>query len=364
MIPADQQVRGDSQARTFGDAIDPSHQLDPAPGCSSELRQEIGERLLRALHAGWNDARCDHTGLQQSQVVARKIEDLGQSRDVHRCAEIDAGQPQNWSFDDAEIGFHRGSRRIGIRTANREIHRDIQYAGAFREIHSEEEDVAPAAMSKIHADRSAFAKHREDSIHRARQSPHHLQRVVGGMAGARHPLIAANGAHAAPDLRGQGLEGEPVIGGSERAGGRCVHAFREKQVDRLIKAAVENLLESREADWAPIRHAIPKRKVEAVNGVKEKLRANPFVEIAALAPEPVERSRFGDEVRQRSRHAERIEGTITYRRRRRRDDVDEFTHAVAVASMALTASNSSNCASTSCRSRPASARAICAVRSP
>ena len=52
------------------------------------------------------------------------------------------------------------------------------------------------------------------------------------MAGARHPLIAADGADAAAHLGGEGLEGEAVIGGGEGAGGRGVDAFGGLQARR------------------------------------------------------------------------------------------------------------------------------------
>jgi hypothetical protein len=63
------------------------------------------------------------------------------------------------------------------------------------------------------------------------------------MAGARHPLIAADGANAPPDLGRERLEREPMIRSGE--GARCGggdFTGREQGVDGLVKAAVEDLL--------------------------------------------------------------------------------------------------------------------------
>ena len=43
------------------------------------------------------------------------------------------------------------------------------------------------------------------------------QRVVGGVAGAEHPLVAAHGAHGAAHLVGERLEAEAAVSGGERA---------------------------------------------------------------------------------------------------------------------------------------------------
>ena len=52
------------------------------------------------------------------------------------------------------------------------------------------------------------------------------QRIIGRMAGAEHPLVAAHGAHAAAHLVGQRLEAERAVGGGQRAGDRGARPMR------------------------------------------------------------------------------------------------------------------------------------------
>jgi hypothetical protein len=53
---------------------------------------------------------------------------------------------------------------------------------------------------------------------RRRSSGTHLQWLVESVADAKHPLVAAHRAHAAPHLIGQGLKRQSMIGRSQRAG--------------------------------------------------------------------------------------------------------------------------------------------------
>ena len=59
---------------------------------------------------GRHDARGDHRGLEQPQVVLGEVEHLGQAGDVGRGAQVDAGQAQQRLVDDAEVGLHRRPR--------------------------------------------------------------------------------------------------------------------------------------------------------------------------------------------------------------------------------------------------------------
>src|SRR5258707_74218 len=77
-----------------------------------------------------------------------------------------------------------------------EIDRDVQDTRAFGEIHSQEKDVAPRAVRQIHANRSPL----EENGHRPigcglEQLAADAQRLVGWMADAEHPLVAAHRAH-------------------------------------------------------------------------------------------------------------------------------------------------------------------------
>ena len=74
--------------------------------------------------------------------------------------------------------------------------------------------------------------------------------MIGRMTHAKHPLIAADGAHAAPHLVGEGLKREPLIGRGQRAGDGVAGAFGflhgEKILDRLRKSAAQQMFEALE----------------------------------------------------------------------------------------------------------------------
>ena len=58
------------------------------------------------------------------------------------------------------------------------------------EIHAEEEDVAPAAVRKIHPHWSGFMKERIESGCFLEQCGYNAQWMVGWMPGPEHPLVS------------------------------------------------------------------------------------------------------------------------------------------------------------------------------
>ncbi len=81
------------------------------------------------------------------------------------------------------------------------------------------------------------------------------QRLIGRMAHAKHPLIAAHRAHAAAHLVGQRLKGEPVIGRRQRAGNGIARrhravAMREKFVNGFLESGVATSVRSRGTESA------------------------------------------------------------------------------------------------------------------
>ena len=70
-----------------------------------------------------------------------------------------------------------------------------------------------------------------------------IQRMVGRMAHAKHPLVAADRADAAADLVGQGLKAQGLVGGGQGAGdgvARPVAFFgRAKFIDRLFETPAQ-----------------------------------------------------------------------------------------------------------------------------
>jgi hypothetical protein len=131
-----------------------------------------------------------------------------------------------------------------------EVDGDVEDAGALGIIHAEEEDVAPAAMAEVHADgvRSRRMGIDAGGIARSQFGPD-AEGLIERDAHAEHPLVAADGADAAADLVGEGLEGEAMVGGGEGAGdavaGSVVGLVGEEAGDGLVEPAVEEVFVSR-----------------------------------------------------------------------------------------------------------------------
>ena len=70
---------------------------------------------------------------------------------------------------------------------------------------------------------------------------------------------------------------------------------RREEVDGFVEAAVENLFEGGEGHGASVGDVVAEREMEAMNGVEEEMGAHAFVEIGALAAEPVEGGGFGQQ---------------------------------------------------------------------
>ena len=209
-----------------------------------------------AFHPRRDDARGDDGGFEQAQVVAGVVEDLGEVGDFGDGAEVDAHQPQQRFVDDADVGFD-GRARFGIAAMHRQIDGDVEDARAFREVHPQEEDVAPAAVREVHADGRGFVEDGEQPFGGAlQQLAAHAQRVIHRMAGAEHPLVAAHGTHAAAHLIGQGLEAQAVVGFGERAGdgvGGAVGRLQgQEAVDGFFEAALEEVRVAVVGDQPPL----------------------------------------------------------------------------------------------------------------
>src|SRR5206468_11362380 len=100
------------------------------------------------------------------------------------------------------------------------------HLGALGVVHAEEKDVAPAAVREVHAHGRTLSKNRVTAVAaRPEKLGPKAQRLVGGMAHAEHPLVAADRAHAAAHLIGQRLEGQPMIRRGEGAAERIVWAL-------------------------------------------------------------------------------------------------------------------------------------------
>ena len=130
----------------------------------------------------------------------------------------------------------------------------------------------------------------------------HAQRLIDGVAEAKHPGIAARGADGAADLIGESLKGEGVMRGGEgaregfaRAGG-LLRGGEDR--DRFLEAAFEQVAESVVGHAAESWQLRTRGQVVAVNRGEEEERADAFVEIGFAAPIGVEfgarREQLGD----------------------------------------------------------------------
>ena len=142
------------------------------------------------------------------------------------------------------------------------------------------------------------------------------------MAHAKHPLIAAHRADAAPHLIGERLESEPVIRGGERAAQRVARSVGllrgGENLDRLLETALEQLLVAVKRNLPAGFQLRARGQMEAMNRVEEKERADPLVEILAAAAEGVERVAFREQRlearrRRRASSSERLRGGVVGR---------------------------------------------------
>ena len=107
------------------------------------------------------------------------------------------------------------------------------------------------------------------------------------MAHPEHPLISPHGTHAAPDLVCEGLKGDLMINGCQRARdgftGTDVFLDLEKLFQRFLKTALQQVLKALERDHARRPGRQFPGQMETVNRIEEKQGPDPFVEVVAAA---------------------------------------------------------------------------------
>ncbi len=187
--------------------------------------------------------------------------------------------------------------------------------------------------------------------------------MVGGVADAKHPLIAAHGAHAAADLIGERLKSQLVIRRGQRAGDRIARPLRllhaEKAVNRFLEPALQQMLVAGERDEAFAIQTELRRQVKSVDRIQEEQRPDPFVQAVGLPTKRIERRTLRQKLLERGVAHRDIEGLVADAGVFGGDDGDELAHA-----RFCLANNSSSWVRTSSRSLPLSASAIWAVSRP
>ena len=220
------------------------------------------------------------------------------------------------------------------------IDRHVEHPRSLGKIHAEKEDVAPAGMREVHSHGCRFpqdGKHARSCGAVARSSEQFgpdPKGVIGRMANTKHPLVAAEAAHAAPHLIGECLEAEVSVGRRKGARDRIRRAVlplcREECLDRLLKPAVQQMLIPLVRNQSGVSLATPfairrqpVRQVKPVDRIQEKQRPHAFVQVCALPPKHLKRSRLRQQLLDGQLAADSIGRAVTGVRLRRRDDRDE-----------------------------------------
>ena len=301
---AGQQIGGDREARALWNVIHLADDFDPVTCLAGEPVQQFRERLRGAFHARRHQAAGDYGGLQQAEIVAREIEDLGDRCDVCRGLQIHAGEAQHGLIDHAEVGFYRrlrcGIRRHSLRTA-RSMEMFSTRAPSGKSIPRKKMSLQPLCVRSM---RTGVVSRRMGKTGAPVQKfAPQVQRVIGGMPGAEHPLVAAHAAHAAAHLVCQRLEGERFVTGGERTGDGGARApldlRRQEDIDGLFEAALQQVRVSREGNRRGGPGGGAQRNVEAVDRVEKEERAHAFVQIVASAAESIERLALGQQLFER-----------------------------------------------------------------
>jgi len=98
---AGQKACGDSQPGTFRDIVHAADDLNAVSGPSRKALQQNGQGLSRPFDPRRDDAAGDYTRLEQAQVVAGKVEDLDNGRNIGGSVQINAGQANDRLVDYA-----------------------------------------------------------------------------------------------------------------------------------------------------------------------------------------------------------------------------------------------------------------------
>ena len=246
-----EQVGGDSQPGTFGDIVDAADDFKAEAGADG-AREQCRQGFAGTFDAGRNNASGNDGGFQQAEIIAGEIENFVQVGNIGSRAEVDAGEAQDRFVNDAQVGFDRRPRG-GVAAVNGKVDGNVEDPRAGRMVHAKKENIAPAGMRQIHADRGGFAQDRKSFIGATlEQFRPDAERLIGGMADAEHPLIAADGADAAADLIGERLKTEVVVGDCQRTGeavGRAVLVLRGKEgIQGFVVPAIQQVFVAGKGD--------------------------------------------------------------------------------------------------------------------
>ena len=219
-------------------------------------------------------------------------------------------------------------------TPHGQINRRIDDLRTFRVIHTEEEDVAPATVRKIHAHGRTFAQDRitVGAFDDGQQLGTDSQRYISRMPGTKHPLVAADCAHASAHLIRQRLKRQPMIGfpkcAGERNGWAISQQTRQKDVNSFRISAVEHVLIAAVRDASAFTADKLSRQMKAVNRIEEEETADAIIQVVAGSPILVELLTFHKQFVERQAEAGSVERSIADSDVGRNDNVEEVGHCI------------------------------------
>ena len=151
-----QQIGRDREPRTLGDIVDAADDFKTEPR-AHRSREQARQGFARAFDPRGDDARGNNRGFEQAEIIAGKIKHFIQVSDVGGRAEVNTGESQHGLVNDTQIGLDRRPRG-GIPTVDREVDGNVEDPGTFGKVHAQKENIAPARMRKVHANRGGFAQ--------------------------------------------------------------------------------------------------------------------------------------------------------------------------------------------------------------
>ena len=329
---AGEKAGGHCKARAAGNIVHLADDFDAVARLAGEMGQDVGERLRGPLHPRRHDAGSDHRGLEQPQIVVGKVEHFRNRAEVSAALQVDTRQAQHRLIDDTKPGFH--GRLGSARVAHAQVDGNVEHTRAFGEIHSQEEDVAPAAMAQVHTYRSSLSQDRKEMVGglALQKFGVNAQGCVLGMGSAKHPLVAPNGAHAAAHLVGKSLKTERPIACRERAregGARSRSGLGgEENVQSFLEPSLQQIGVAGKRNQRKRSPALPSGDVKAMNGIEKKQRPHALVKIVAAAAEMVECRAFFQQGFKRRGPAQRVQRAIASLRIARGNDISQFAHVL------------------------------------
>ena len=224
-------------------------------------------------------------------------------------------------------------------------------------------------MGKVHAHGSRLAQDRKDRI-AGKKLRTQAKRIVVRVAGAEHPLVPQHAAHAAAHLVSQSLKAERSVAGRQRAGngsrGPIFVFCGQKNLNGLLKPTLEQVLKAGKRNQRRRRCCRKVWNMKTMDCVEKEECSYSLVEVVTVPAKPVEFLAFAVQFSQSQTPAQVIQRDIALVAVAG-NDFSEPAHEEALPPLprnSRSAKSSTICESTSLRSRPLSASASCAIRSP